>query len=189
MRYFKLIIAVFFSVILFLSCSGKNSVNASADDISATSPETGVSASSNTRASKGDASFSCKIDGKEFSGKGTDEIGNAAYITRPGIINFVLTPILAGQTGVPAQLAFHVADKGITTIRGTDNADYSVRYTPENTIDNDYQCKEITVMIASSGTSKVTGTFSGTLIEPKTDRIVPVTDGKFDIPYSSYSKK
>ena len=139
--------------------------------------------------SKGDAGFSCKIDGKDFSGKGTDQIGNAAYTTATGIISFVLMPIVAGQKGVPAQLAFKVANKGITSIHGTDNPAYSVRYTPTNTLDNDYQCKEITVTITSSGTSRVTGTFSGTLIEWKTERDVPVTDGKFDIPYSSYSKK
>ena len=61
--------------------------------------------------------------------------------------------------------------------------------TQENTLDNDYQSKELMVTITSSGTSRVTGTFSGTLTEPKTDRVVPVTDGKFDIPYSSYGKK
>jgi hypothetical protein len=139
--------------------------------------------------SKRDARFSCKIDGKDFSGKGTDEIGNAAYANKPGIISFVLTPIVAGQTGVPAQLAFKVANKGTTTIHGKNNPNNSVRYTPPNTLDNDYQCKEITVTITSSGTSRVTGTFSGTLIEWKTERDVPVTNGKFDIPYSSYSKK
>jgi hypothetical protein len=139
--------------------------------------------------SKGDASFSCKIDGKDFSGKGTDQIGNAAYTTAPGIISFVLMPMVAGQTGVPAQLTFKVANKGITSIHGTDNPAYTIRYTPANTLDNDYQCKEITVTIISSGTSRVTGTFSGTLIEWKTKRDVLVTDGKFDIPYSSYSKK
>lgn len=47
----------------------------------------------------------------------------------------------------------------------------------------------MTVTITSSGTSRFTGTFSGALIEPKTDREVPVTDGKFDIPFSSLSEK
>jgi hypothetical protein len=158
---------------LFYSCIGNNIASVSKDNSASSS--TGNSFATST----GDASFSCKIDGKDFSGKGTDEFGNAAYATVPGIINFVLMPIVAGQNGVPAQLAFHVAD----------NPDYSVRYSESNSIDNDYQCKEITVTITSSGTSRVTGTFSGTLIAPKTDRDVPVTDGKFDIPYSSYSKK
>ncbi len=88
---------------------------------------------------------------------------------------------------MPGGFGFEVPDKGTTTIRGVENPDYSIGYTPANTRDN-YECKEMTVTINSSGT-RVTGTFSGALIEPKTDRDVPVTDGKFDIPYSSYSKK
>jgi len=181
MKYLKLITSIFLSAILFVACSGNSPVNAGKKNSS--------SVSDSPTASVGDASFSCKIDGKDFSGKGTDEFGNAAYATEPGIITFVLVPIVAGQTGVPSQLAFYVANKGTTTIHGKDNPNNTVRYTPANTLDNDYQCKEMTVTITSSGTSRVKGTFSGTLIEPKTEREVPVTDGKFDIPYSSYSKK
>ena len=148
-----------------------------------------VSSDAATSSLGGDASFSCKIDGKDFSGNGTNQMENAAFLHTPNIINFVLVPIVAGQKGVPAQFAFYVADEGATTIHGTDNPNYSAHYSPANTLDNDYQCKEMTVTITSSETSRVTGTFSGTLIEPKTDRDVTVTDGKFDIPYSSYSKK
>ncbi len=97
--------------------------------------------------------------------------------------------VVSGQKGVPAQLSFFVADKGVTNIHGTDDPNHSAMYSEANAIDNDYQCKEMTVTITSSGASRVTGTFSGTLTEPKTDRDVPVKDGRFDIPYSSYSKK
>jgi hypothetical protein len=105
-----------------------------------------------------------------------------------GRLNFVLMPIIAGQKGIPQQMNFFVADKGITIVHGTDNHDYSVVYSEANAMDNNYTCKEMTVTITSSGKSRVTGTFSGTLIEPKTGRNVPVTDCKFDIPYSTYSK-
>ena len=171
------------SCILF-ACSSNSSTSAAIGESS-----NAASDNSGGGSSKGDASFSCKIDGKDFSGTGTDQMSNAAMVTKPGIINFILSPIVAGQTGVPAQFAFYVADKGTTTIHGTDNPNYSAHYSPANTIDNNYQCKELTVTITSSGSSRVTGTFSGTLTEPGTDRTVPVTDGKFDIPYSSYSKK
>jgi hypothetical protein len=143
---------------------------------------------SNENTSTGNASFSCKVDGKDFSGKGTDQITNAAFVHAPGIIYFTLSPILAGQSGPPYGFGFEVPDKGTIIIRGVENPDYSIGYTPINT-DNNYECKEMTFTIISSGTSRVTGTFSGTLIEPKTGRNVPVTDGKFDIPYSTYSKK
>jgi hypothetical protein len=94
----------------------------------------------NENTSTGNASFSCKVHGKDFSGKGTDQITNAAFVHAPGIIYFTLSPILAGRSGPPYGFGFE-------------------------------------------------GTFSDTLIEPKTGRNVPVTDGKFDIPYSTYSKK
>ena len=188
MQQVKSFSIIIFSACLFFACSGNNTANAGKDSTS-TSLQTNASASSNTKASTGDASFSCKIDGKDFSGKGTDQMANAALVTTLGIINFILSPIVPGQNGIPAQFAFYVADKGTTSIHGTDNPNYSVHYTQANTVDNAYQCKEMTVTITSSGGSRVTGTFSGTLIEPKTDREVAVTDGKFDIPYSSYSKK
>ena len=81
-----------------------------------------------TTSAGGDASFSCKIDGKDFSGQGADQFGDAAFVTTPGTINFVLMPIVAGKKGVPAQFAFTVADKGTTTIHGTDNPNYSAHY-------------------------------------------------------------
>lgn len=167
-----------------LACSSNSSTSTAKEESSNAAPDNAGGASS-----KGDANFSCKIDGKDFSGKGTDQMSNAAMMTDRGIISFILSPIVAGQNGIPAQFAFHVAYKGTTTIHGTDNPNYSAIYSPANTTDNNYQCKEMTVTITSSGTSRVTGTFSGTLLEWKTDRVVQVTDGKFDIPYSSYSKK
>ncbi|HEY5408085.1 MAG TPA: hypothetical protein VIJ92_13405 [Ginsengibacter sp.] len=168
-------------IFLFYLCSCNNSSSASGNQAHATTTST-------TAATGGDASFSCKIDGKDFSGMGTDQMANATMVTTPGIISFILSPVVAGQEGLPAQFAFHVADKGTTTIHGTDNPNYSTRYTPANSTAND-ECKDMIIIITSSGTSRVTGTFSGTLTEPGTDRTVPVTDGKFDIPYSSYSKK
>jgi hypothetical protein len=92
------------------------------------------------------------------------------------------------QQGVPPQFNFFVTDHGTITIHASNNGDYAAKYSPGG-IDNDYKCKEITVNITSSGGSRVKGTFSGTLIDPKTDKEIPVTDGKFDIPYSPYSKK
>ena len=186
MKRLKLFSSIFIVACLLLSCNG-NQNEANVKD--SNSPSKVQSAENNTANSTGDASFSCKIDGKVFSGKGTDGFANAAFATTPDITNFVLMPVVAGQEGVAAQFAFHVANKGTTTVHGTENSNYSVKYSPANSLDNDYQSKEITVTITSSGGSRFTGTFSGTLIEPKTDREVPVTDGKFDIPYSSYSKK
>jgi hypothetical protein len=165
---------------LFYSCTGNSAAGVSNDN-SASSP--GNSSAKST----GDASFSCKIDGKDFSGKGNDSYSNVAIVTSPGLMNFVLVP-MEKQQGVPPQFNFFVADHGATTIHASNNGDYAVKYSPGG-IDSDYKCDEITVNIASSVGSRVKGTFSGTLIDPKTSKEVAVTEGKFDIPYSPYSKK
>ncbi|MEP6950124.1 MAG: hypothetical protein ABI863_12645 [Ginsengibacter sp.] len=143
--------------------------------------------------STGDASFSCKIDGKDFSGNGTDQILNAASLHAPGIIYFNLSSKFTGDVSADMRcggFGFEVPDKGTTIVRGVEVPAYSIGYTPPGSAATvNYECKEMTVTITSSGGSRVTGTFSGTMIEPKTNREVPVTDGKFNIPYSSLSKK
>jgi hypothetical protein len=161
MKHLKFTTSIFFSAMLFAACFSANAA--------------------------GDASFSCKIDGKDFSGKGNSSYANVAIVTRPGLINFVLVP-MEKQQGVPPQFNFFVADHGVTTIHAANNGDFAAKYSPGG-IDNDYKCKEIAVNITSSGASRVTGTFLGTLIDPKTNKEVAVTDGKFDMPYSPYSKK
>ena len=183
MQRLKKITIVLLSFLL-PACSGSNTANATKDSTSSVSSAASISS--------GEASFSCKIDGKEFSGKGTDQIVNAASVHAPGIIYFTLTPVYSGDISADLRaggFGFEVPDKGTTIIRGVENPDYSIGYTPVNTKNNNYDCKEMTFTITSSSASRIAGTFSGTLIEPKTGRDVPVTDGKFDIPYSTYSKK
>jgi hypothetical protein len=188
MDWVKIFYAAIFPACLFLACSN-NSANASKGNSNDTLRK--MEASSNSTTSGGDASFSCKIDGKDFSGKGTDQFVNAASVHAPGIIYFSLASNFSGDPGADMRaggLGFEVPDKGTTTIRDVENSDYSIAYNPPNQPTNTYKCKEMTITINSSG-GRVKGTFSGTLIEPKTGRDVPVTDGKFDIPYSSLTKK
>jgi hypothetical protein len=183
----KLILITLIPLSLLYSCNGNGNSNASKDSASSSTPSTKNSSANST----GDASFSCMLDGKEFSGKGTDQIVNAAYVHSPGIMYFTLSSSFSGDPSADMRaggFGFEVPDKGTTVIRGVEDPRYSVGYNLPNEPTNTYRCKEMTVTINSSGT-RVIGTFSGTLIEPKTDREIQVTDGKFDIPYSSYSKK
>jgi hypothetical protein len=139
----------------------------------------------------GNASFSCKINGKDFSGNGGDNLSNAAFKTNPGIINFTLVKIDKTQKGIPEQLSFTVADHGTTTMHNsnsTDNGSFSAKYSPRDYNDA-FGFSEVTVNITSSDASGIRGTFSGTLINPQGEKEIPVTDGKFDLPWSSYSKK
>lgn len=184
MQYLKLASAVFVVSCLLTACSGTGTASVNKDSKPDSTATTGES-------SGGDASFSCKIDGKDYSGKGTDQIVNAATVHAPGIIYFSLSSNFSGDLSADLRaggFGFEVPDKGTTVIRGVEDPRYSVGYNLANDPKNTYRCKEITVTINSSDT-RVTGTFSGTLIEPKTDKEVAVTDGKFDIPYSSLSKK
>ncbi len=97
------------SVFSLISCNSNSQNNKNKDNISAGSP-------SNAKVSTGDASFSCKIDGKDFSGKGNDSYSNAVIRTAPGLINFVLVKMDKSQQGVPEQFNFFVADLGTTTM-------------------------------------------------------------------------
>jgi hypothetical protein len=181
---FILLFLLFLSAISLPSCGGNSQDIKNKDSVSSAS-------SSTTKAPPGDASFSCKIDGKDFSGNGNDSYSNVVIRTAPGLINFVLVKMDKSQQGVPAQFNFFVADHGTTTMHnsnGTDNGSYSAKYTPGG-VDNDFGFKEVTVTITSSDASGVKGTFSGILFDPHNKKEISVTDGKFDLPWSPYSKK
>jgi hypothetical protein len=180
LKFFSSLIA---SACLLFACSGNTTANAIADSTSA--------GSSNTKTSSGDASFSCKIDGQDFSGKGSDSYSNVVIKSAPGVINFVLVKMDKSQQGVPAQFNFFVADHGTTTMHNsnsTDNGNFSAKYSPGG-VDDDFGFKEVTVTITSSDASGVKGTFAGTLFDSKNKKEISVTDGKFDLPWSSNSKK
>ena len=185
MRRIKSLFAIAISGCLFFACSGNASSSAGKDSAIAGTPT-----ASTTATSTGDASWSCKMDGKDLSGKGTDQIVNAASVHAPGVLYFALAFSFTGDLGADLRaggFGFEVPDKGTTVIRGAEVADYSIAFNFPNDAKNTYNCKEMTVTITCTA-ARVTGTFAGILIEPKTSRQVPVTDGKFNIPMSSYGK-
>ncbi|MDQ2863611.1 MAG: hypothetical protein M3R50_08200 [Bacteroidota bacterium] len=187
MSHLKLLSAIIFSSCLLYACSGNSSTNAG--NLSA-------SLSENTSAnSSGDASFSYKIDGKTYSGKGTDNTVNCIYKKPNNIIQFILMTIDPTEKW-PPQFAFGVADKGSTTIRQDDmnklSAGSDVKYfanisfQPQDNSTPHFEFNPpITVNLTSVSASKVSGTFSGTLIDPDTKKVVQLTEGVFDLPYST----
>lgn len=186
MKQTKIFIStIILASLLCFSCKG-NSSNATTGKDNAEGNTTTATASTS-----GDASFYCKIDGKDFSGNGSDNYVNAAFKTNPGIINFTLAKMDKTQKGIPEQFHFTVADHGTTTMHNsnsTDNGNYSASYSPRDYNDA-FGFRDLTLTITSSDASGIKGTFSGTLINPQGDKAIPVTDGKFDLPWSSYSKK
>lgn len=171
-----------FLLLLFLvgfivpSCGGSGTGNKSKEE------DPAVSSDSN-------ASFSCMLDGKKFSGSGTDQNANAAFHlkgTNEGQISFRLAD-LSSQGIYENYLAFRVPGKeGSTTLRVTGNDDqygYVVKR------DINYNDNPLTVTITSISPTRVSGTFSGTYTVAVSGydakQTIQVTDGKFDIPFST----
>ncbi len=138
--------------------------------------------------SNGDASFSCKLDGKEFSGKGTDQNINAAFHLTgddKGQIFFRLSDM----NDIGEQLTFEVPGKeGSTTFNVTPTYSYDGYNTSDFAT---YIDDPLTVTINSISSSRVSGTFSGKYTlqkgsgNSKSKQTIEVTDGKFDIPFST----
>ncbi len=162
------------------ACSGNSDVAVVKENISSVGP--------NTTSSGDDAGFSCKLGGKIISGSGTDQNINAAFHLSgddKGQIFFRLSdmnnPGNKLQIEVPGKV-------GSTTLTVSPTASYSGYTTSDyaNYLDN-----PLTVTVSSISTSRVSGTFSGTYTLQKgsgdsnTKQKIDVTDGKFDIPFST----
>jgi hypothetical protein len=104
------------------------------------------------------ASFSCRIDGQVFSGKGNNSYSKIAIKSAADIINFILVPMDGKIKGVPPQINFFVAPAGTTTVKNN-NGKYSVKYSPGG-VDNDYQAAGVTVVITASTAGRIACTFS-----------------------------
>ncbi|MFI5186167.1 MAG: hypothetical protein ACHQF0_05550 [Chitinophagales bacterium] len=180
MKYLNSFTVIFLSAIIFISCSGSSATNTTADSA--------ATASANTTSSDPDASFSCMLDGKEFSGKGTDQNINAAFhLTgdNKGQIFFRLS----NMDDPGNKLMFQVAAKtGSTTFSISPTYSYGGYTTADFAT---YIDDPITVTITSISSTRVTGAFSGKYTLQKgsgnnsSKQTIEVTDGKFDIPFST----
>ncbi len=141
--------------------------------------------------SDNDASFSCMMDGEKFSANGTDQNINSAFRltgSNKGQIFFKLSDKNArGVYAAENYLMFRVpGNVGSTTLTVTHNDDqYGYVYKR----DINYNDNPLTVTIISISPTRVSGTFSGTFtlavsgLDAKKN--IQVTDGKFDIPFST----
>ena len=180
----KLVVIMLSACTLFFSCNGnKNSSNGKDNSSSISAPST----ESITSNSNGDASYSYTIDGKSYSGSGTNVGVNVAVVTNPGIISFDLGPLVSGTMSPAYGFYFKIPNTGTTVVR-EDDSQNDITYAPPNAGINTCTSKEMTAIITSSDGKRVSGTFSGTMTDRTTQKIVSVTDGKFDIPYSDAAK-
>ncbi|MFI5186166.1 MAG: hypothetical protein ACHQF0_05545 [Chitinophagales bacterium] len=165
-----------------VSCGG----NAQGNAIKDSAPVTSAGSSAD-----GDASFSCKLDGVKFSASGTDQNINSAFRltgSNKGKISFKLSD--KNDQGVYASenyLMFRVPGKeGSTTFTVTGNDD---QYGYVFKRDINYNDNPLTVTIISISPTRVSGTFAGTYTLAVSGydakQTIQVTDGKFDIPFST----
>ena len=181
----KLSVLIFFAGALLFSCNGTHDTAKAKDSSSSTTVPAPESTSSNTI---GDASYSYTIDGKSYSGSGTNQFVNAARTDKPGVISINLAPVTPGKLFPGYGFYFTIENKSTVVVNADDSGPNSIYYNPPNYGVKIYKCKEMTGNITSSGGARFTGTFSGTMIEPDTNREVVVTDGKFDLPIVSPDK-
>lgn len=177
--------AILFVIFLLNACNS-NSNKAASDD--------GTSApSSNTSVATGDeGSYSFTVAGKKVVEKGTLMEGFKANLSADdgGVVSLVLTNASADDGSV-SSFMFAIPDKtGATTFtkendKVNDTA-YSCVYTGSanhgSDIKIDPHVNSITINVEQLSDKRVSGTFSGSVIGEDGSSILPVTDGKFDLP-------
>ena len=181
MKYLKLFSPILFLACLLLACSGNGSSSTGKDSVADNAAASGTT-------STGDASFSCKIDGKEFSSSEKTEMLNVAVNLighNKGKVIFSLSDLKENASGAVDMLSFIVpGQQGSFTLTASNSTpldDYMLQgifYVPN----------PVTVNIISISATKIAGTFSGKYGMPSGagySKTVEVTDGKFDIPFST----
>jgi hypothetical protein len=134
------------------------------------------------------ASFSCMIDGQAFSSSGSDGMTNAAFRNAPDMLSVGLVSMDPKYKGtIPPQISLVFSPATTTVIKGNAGK-YTASYAPPNQANNSYYADLVTVTITSLTATRITGTFSGKLSLSTTPGSITITDGKFDLPASKYSK-
>ncbi|MEP6950125.1 MAG: hypothetical protein ABI863_12650 [Ginsengibacter sp.] len=173
-------ITFFLSILLLTGCFGSSPKNANKENNS--------SANDAQTTSTSNAGFSCMLDGKEFSGTGTDQNINAAFhLTgdNKGQIFFRLSDM----NNIGDALMFQLPAKvGPTTFTVSPTYSYG-GYVTKGFLT--YLDNPLTVTVSSITSTSVSGTFSGTYTLQKgtgnsnSKQTIEVTDGKFNIPFST----
>jgi hypothetical protein len=171
--------------LMITSCGGHNAT-ITGNTADATAPATANSI------------FSYKIDGKLYSWNGSDPYANQATIDSNNEIFFTLMSNDPAEKN-PPQFGFGVAAAGSTVINwenmdrfkssgsngGNHFANFRLSLPNQNAVYPDYEfgrTSTVTVVITAKSETRVTGTFSGDLVNVDTQKPAQLTDGKFDLP-------
>jgi hypothetical protein len=179
------VIALALTGFIITSCGNLNA---------STTDNTSVSAAPAT----GNSTFSYKIDGQLYSWTGNDLYANQAIIDSNGEVFFTLMSNDPAEKN-PPQFGFGIAAVGSTTINwenmdrfkssgsngGNHFATFRLSFPNENSRYPEYEfghTSTVTVVITSKSETRITGTFSGDLVNVATQKPTQLTDGKFDLP-------
>ncbi|MBS1948168.1 MAG: hypothetical protein JST47_10410 [Bacteroidetes bacterium] len=177
--------AIILAVISFTSCNS-NSSNSS------TQNESTVPAANTSIATGDEGSYTFTVAGKKVDEKGTLMDGFKANLNTDdgGVLSLVLTNASA-EDGSVSSFLFGIPNKtGSSTFtkendKVNDTA-YMCTYTggPNHGSDTkiDPHVNSITINVENLSDKRVSGTFSGSVIGEDGSSILPVTDGKFDLP-------
>jgi hypothetical protein len=176
--------------LLLFACNGKDSKT------NANKESANTNASTSDVSSKGDASFSANLDGVNISGSKIDDmqLHNTAFIypTADNSGKRLLFFLYSDKKGNDAySFRFSVPDKtGSFTKNLHDDHPFDITLDFLGGDLSRYTAKSVTVNITSITSSRTTGTFSGKFALSNdtpngTKKEVTVTDGKFDIPFST----
>ena len=195
MKYIKILLATIVTTCLLIACSGNRAAPANKEDVS-------EGTTSSASSSAGNGSFSATVDGKSIAGGKVDELqlSNTVFLYPDGndknkILLFDLTSDKNGEDYY--SLRFYVYNKEgeqtITSNAGSElktfvRLDFNLRSADNFAI---YNGDSLIVTISKITSSRVSGTFSGPFTLSNDSRSKPykpkviVTDGKFDIPFST----
>ena len=179
------IIALALTGFMITSCGNHNAT---------TTDNTAVSATSAT----GNSTFSYKIDGQLYSWTGNDLYANQATIDSNNEVFFTLMSNDPAEKN-PPQFGFGIAAIGSTVINwenmdrfkssgsngGNHFANFRLSFPNENSKYPDYEfghTSTVPVVITSKSETRITGTFSGELVNVATQKPSQLADGKFDLP-------
>jgi len=179
------IIALALTGFMIMSCSSHNkSATGNTADAAPSAKENSI--------------FSYKIDGKLYSWTGNDPYANHATIDSNNEVFFTLMSNDPSEAN-PPQFGFGVTAVGSTIINwenmdrfkssgsngGNHFANFKLSFPNENAKYPDYEfgrASTVTVVIISKSETRITGTFSGELVNVATQKPSQLADGKFDLP-------
>lgn len=183
-KYFSTIVLTAF---LFASCNS-NSNNGSGNS--------GNRESASSKSSPTHGSFSATIDGEAITGGAIDDLQlqNTAFLypTADNSGKRLLFFLYSDKKGNMAySFRFSVPDKtGAFTKKDRDDQPFDITLNFQGGDNSRYGAEDVTVNIISVNDKNVTGSFSGKFLlgvdTPNgTKKELTVTDGKFDIPFST----